>query len=45
MDTPGFENENKKKPEITREIEGASATATPTSAARDLLGAIQNERF
>jgi hypothetical protein len=45
MDTPGFENENKQKPEITKEIEGASSTATPKSAARDLLAAMLHDRY
>ena len=45
MDTPGFVQENESKPEITRIIEGASATVTPTQAAQFMLASILNERY
>jgi hypothetical protein len=44
MDTPGFEEENKSKPKITKEIEGASITCSPKDAARYLLSGMLNER-
>lgn len=39
MDTPGFAAENAAKPQVTREIEGASALVNPLTAARSLLAA------
>jgi 3-dehydrosphinganine reductase len=45
MDTPGYEEENKSKPNITKEIEGSSATCSPKDAARYLLSGMLNERY
>lgn len=45
MDTPGFEEENKSKPKITKEIEGASTPVSPESAAKDLLGGMLSDRY
>ncbi|EGF76386.1 hypothetical protein BATDEDRAFT_36291 [Batrachochytrium dendrobatidis JAM81] len=45
MDTSGFFEENKAKPAITAEIEGASTAATPESAAQFMLASVLNNRF
>ena len=45
MDTPGFEQENKTKPQITADIEGTASTMSSKDAARLMLAGVLNERF
>lgn len=45
MDTPGFEEENKIKPRVTRLIEGASDLYSSSQAAKALLTGITNETY
>lgn len=45
IDTPGYENENKAKPEETRLIEGTATTSKPEDTARRLAAAIASGGF
>ncbi|KAJ3329145.1 3-dehydrosphinganine reductase [Kappamyces sp. JEL0680] len=45
MDTPGYEEENKGKPAITKEIEGTAGLATAAQASKDMAGALLSERY
>ncbi|KAK0547297.1 3-dehydrosphinganine reductase [Tilletia horrida] len=43
--SPGFEEENKTKPAITREIEGVDEGLTPEACAKGLLRGVQKAQF
>lgn len=45
MDTPGFKEENKIKPEVTKIIEGSSTLFTPDQAAHHLLDGINKGQY
>ncbi|KAJ3251663.1 3-dehydrosphinganine reductase [Chytriomyces hyalinus] len=45
MNTPGFAEENKTKPEITCKIEGTDVAAEPDFVARALVGTVLNGRY
>ncbi|KAI8834534.1 hypothetical protein BJ741DRAFT_238848 [Chytriomyces cf. hyalinus JEL632] len=45
MNTPGFVEENKTKPEITCKIEGTDVAAEPDLVARALVGTVLNGRY
>ncbi|KAL1925473.1 uncharacterized protein VTP21DRAFT_356 [Calcarisporiella thermophila] len=41
IDSPGFENENKTKPDITKKLEGASSPMNPEACAKCLINGIE----
>jgi 3-dehydrosphinganine reductase len=45
MDSPGFESENKTKPEITKQIEGSSTLVSPKDAAQFMLASMLSGRY
>lgn len=44
-DTPGFEEENKNKPDETRQISSSAGTVSPSVVARDIVTGIQSGKF
>ncbi len=44
-DTPGFETENRTKPEITKEVSKAGGLAKPEAVARSILQGMQRNRY
>lgn len=45
IDSPGFAEENRRKPQLTKEIEGTAALFTPEQAATQLYEGLQKGQF